>query len=131
MIYKKSQTSIEFIILVAALLFFFTIFFIAIQINISDKMKETKDIVVKEIAKTVQDEINLASQSDDGYYREFEIPNEIQGDDYNITIIEDLVYLKTADEKHAIALPVKKINGQIAKDKNIIKKINGEVQLNL
>lgn len=127
---KKSQTSAEFIILVSVLLFFFTIFFIAVQINMSDKIKERQNINVKEIALIVQDEINLAHQSDDGYYREFKIPKDIDGMDYNITLIENLVFIKTIDEKHAIALPVQNVTGQIVKDKNAIKKINGEVKLN-
>jgi uncharacterized protein (UPF0333 family) len=63
MIKKKSQTSLEFIILVATLLFFFSIFFIFIQISMADKTKQKKDIAIKEIALTIQNEINLAFQS--------------------------------------------------------------------
>jgi len=76
---KLSQSAIEFLILTGFLLFSFTIFFGVIQGNMSDKLKERQDLAVKSVAITVQDEINLASQSMDGYYRQFKIPEEING----------------------------------------------------
>ncbi len=127
---KRSQSAIEFIILVGFILFFFTTFFLAIQGNISDKLEERKTLRIKEIALAVQDEINLASQSSEGYYREFKIPNDISGQDYEVEIIEEMVYVKTQDGKHAIALPVQNVTGQIEKPDNIIKKENGVVKLN-
>ncbi len=128
---KISQTSLEFLILVTTLLFFFSIFFIFIQVSMSDRTKQKEDIALKEIALTVQNEINLAFQSSEGYNREFKIPNDLNGKDYNLTIVENMVYIKTNDGKNAIALPIQKINGQIYKNINKISKINGQVNLNV
>lgn len=127
---KSSQSAIEFLILTGFLLFSFTVFFVAIQGNMSDKLKERQEIAVKNIAVAVQDEINLASQSMDGYYRQFKIPEEINGKDYEINIIEGLVYLKTLDGKYAIALPVQNVAGDLVKGTNTIKKENEVVKLN-
>ena len=130
MISKKSQTAIEFIILIGFILFFFTTFFIVIQEDISEKSKERKTMAVKEIAMKVQDEINFAYQSINGYNREFNLPTNINGLEYSAEITDDLIYIKTQDNKHAIALPIKNITGQILKGENTIKKENGEVKLN-
>ena len=112
-------------------LFFFTLFFIAINESQSDEIKQKQTIYVQEIAFAIQDEINLAQEAREGYYREFKIPEKINGKDYNISIIEELVYVKTKDEKHAIALPIPPVNGQAIPGNNIIKKMNKLIYLNL
>jgi len=129
--YKNSQTSIEFFILVGFVLFFFTAFFLTIHENISDKIKERQTKLVIEIASTVQDEIDLAFESIDGYYREFTIPDYVASKSYKINITEGMVYVRTTDGKQAIALPVQNITGEIRKEENIIKKENGVVKLNV
>lgn len=126
---KKSQSAIEFMILVGFILFFFTLFFLAIRENMSDKLNERKNLAVKEIALSVQNEINLALKASDGYFRPFEIPEKINNQDYDISIVEKMVYVNLQD-KHAIALPVANITGEIKKGKNEIKKENGEIKLN-
>ena len=127
---KHSQTAIELMIIIGFVFFAFTAFFIAVQISTSDKIKEEQRLRVKEIVIDVQDEINLAFQSSDGYYREFKIPKNINGIEYEINIIEGLVYLKTIDNKNAIALPVQDVTGEINITDNIIKKEDGIVKLN-
>ena len=129
--YKNSQTSIEFVILVGFVLFFFTTFFLTIHGNIADKIKERQTKLVIEIASTVQDEIDLAFESIDGYYREFTIPDYVASKSYKINITEGMVYVRTTDGKQAIALPVQNITGQVRKKDNIIKKENGVVKLNV
>jgi len=128
---KRSQSAIELLILVGFLLFSFTIFFLVIQGNMSDKLRKRQDIAVKNIVLTVQDEINLAFQSSDGYSREFKIPENINGDKYEINIIDGMVYLRTYDGKYALALSVKNVTGDIQKNTNIIKKENWEIKLNV
>lgn len=127
---KKSQSSIEFIILVGFVLLFFIIFFLVIQINIGDKIKERKNLAVKEIAFAIQDEINLASKSTDGYQRRFKIANKIGEEDYYAKIIDGIIYVKTSDGKNAIALPVSNVTGDILKGDNLIRKENGGIYLN-
>jgi len=127
---KKSQSAIEFVILIGFVLFFFTVFFLTIQENMSDKLKQKTNLAVKEVALTVQDEINLASKASGGYYREFKIPDKISGRDYKINITENLVSIKTLDNKYAMALPVAATTGQINTGTNIIKKENGEIKIN-
>lgn len=129
--HKNSQTSIEFVILVGFVLFFFTVFFLTINENMSDKIKERQTKIVIEIASTVQDEIDLAFESIDGYSRTFILPDYVASKSYNIDITEGMVYVRTTDNKQAIALPVQNITGQVQKGDNIIKKENGVVKLNV
>ena len=126
---KKSQTALEFSMLVGFLLFFFVTFFLAIQGNMADKTAETKSAEIKELALNIQDEINLALGSTDGYSRNFTIPEYINGKDYEANITDNMIYVAIGKES-AIALPVAKVTGNIKKGENRIRKLNGEVLLN-
>ena len=127
---KKGQSAIEFLILVGAVLFFFLTFLFVIQSNLADKFKENKNTVVHDVALTVQEEINLAAKSSDGYSREFDLPLELLGEDYLINITAQLVYVRTASGGSAIALPVTNSTGQPVKGTNLITRINGSIYLN-
>jgi len=128
--FNKAQSAIEFVILVGAVLFFFTVFFLAVQENMSDKIREKYNIAIKEVALTVQDEINFALKSSNGYFREFKISESIEGKTYEISIIEDMVYVKTTDGKYAISLPVAPVVGQPKKDNNEITRVDNVIYLN-
>jgi len=130
MIYKNSQSAIEFLFLIGFVMFFFTVFFLIIQKDNADKIRERKEIAVREMALDVQNEINLAHQSLDGYSRNFNIPEKLNSLEYEINITEDMVYVRITDTREAIALPVLNVTGDLVKGTNKIKKENGEVFLN-
>ena len=127
---KKGQSAVEFLILIGAILFFFVAFLYMINLNISDKLRENKDLTIQEIAFQVQDEINLAHESVDGYYRKFELPLNVLGSEYEINVTAGVVYVRTTNGKHAIALPVVNVTGDVLKGTNVIQKNNGVVLLN-
>src|SRR3989338_8502223 len=110
---KKSQTAIEFLILFAAALLFFALFFAIINERISEKNKEKEMILIKNLALSIQDEINLAARATNGYQREFSVAEKISSKDYYINITDDRIYIKT--DKNAISYPVEKIEGSIKK----------------
>ncbi|MEM0465878.1 MAG: hypothetical protein QXW97_04240 [Candidatus Pacearchaeota archaeon] len=128
---NKSQSALEFISIIVALVFLFALLFVSINEKLSDKIKENNNIEIKEIAYNVQDEINLAFKSSDGYVRHFKIPNDINGKNFSISITANMIYVKSYDEKSAIAVPIPKISGNVVKGDNLIKKYNGTVYLNL
>lgn len=129
-IYKKGQGAVEFLILTGAIVFLFTLFFISLNENLRDKMVEKKNIEIKEIATSVRDEINLALKSSDGYSRQFKVPYDIDGEDYDINITGEMVYVKTSDNKYAIAIPVPSVTGDVKKGDNLILKRNGAIKIN-
>lgn len=127
---KKAQTAVELMIIIGFLLFFFIIFIGIIQSKIQEKSEEKKTIIIKDIVKNVQEEIDLAVKSTDGYTREFKLPEKILNDDYEISISEGIVYARTTNQKHAIAVNIKNVTGTISKGTNTITKQNGIVYLN-
>lgn len=127
---KKSQSSLEFIILIGAMLLFFIALSSTFQQNIAEKTKAKRNLEIQDLALAVQDEINLASSSTDGYERTFVIPEKLINLEYNITLTQKFVYIVTENEKHAMALPIQNVTGQIQKGSNIIRKQNGIVLMN-
>ena len=127
---KVGQGAIEFIILVGFIFFIFVAFLFAIRTNIADKTRESVDLEVKEIALIVQDEIVLAAGSSEGYYRNFELPEKVANRHYDVSIVNNLVYVNTTDGRHALSLSVLNVTGQPLKGNNFIRKVNGNIYLN-
>ena len=76
---KKSQSSIEFVIIVGAVLLAFITFLGILQKNLGEKNSERANLKFQELAESVQNELNIASKSTDGYQRTFTIQNKIEG----------------------------------------------------
>ena len=129
---KKAQSAVEFVILISVVLFFFIGLLIVIQYSISDKTYENRNVAFRETALSVQNEINLAYESTDGYYREFYVPEKVLGADYDITVQEGVIFVQSASGRHALSLPVPEdIEGTgIQKGDNVIRKQDGVVYLN-
>ena len=127
---KKAQGSIEFIVITGFILVMFIVILGVIQERSIEKSKEKREIALKDTAKNIQKEINLAFESTNGYTRSFEVPGKIINAEYNITLVKGLVYLETLDKKNAIALPIPEITGIIKNGTNTIRKINNTVIIN-
>jgi alpha-N-acetylglucosamine transferase len=127
---KKGQVGMEFMIIAGALIFFCALFLLAVQNRQEERVYQRQIIQLKEIALTVQNEINLASESTEGYIREFEIPTTAGSQEYEINLTQGSIYIKTTNDKHALSLPIPEVEGNINKTYNLIKKINGTVYLN-
>lgn len=130
--YNKTQIGMEFFIITALLLFLFVTFFVAIEAHVSERSREKEEIFIKDLALSIKDEIDLATKATDGYIREFNVPENIYGKDYGITIIKEgefpNIYINTS--RNAISFPIADVEGNIIKGTNTIRKENGTVYLN-
>jgi hypothetical protein len=127
---KKGQSAAEFMIIIAFALFFLIGIIIAIEAGRSDKVQEERDRFMNEVALSIVDEINLAAGSTDGYARQFKIQGNSLGVEFNASIVEGSVYLKSYDGKHALAYAVQNVTGDVIIGNNLIERINGTIYLN-
>ncbi len=125
---KNAQSAIEFAALFGFVLFFFVTFFAIIQSNQSDKYKEKERILVQDVGLGIKEEIDLAAESSDGYFREFNVPQNILGIDYEINIEDSLLYLSSENAWSSYQIP--NVTGTIQKGLNNISKQNGSVFIN-
>jgi uncharacterized protein (UPF0333 family) len=127
---KKAQSSVEFLILAGFVLLFIIIFLSALNKNLSESFIQRRENILNNLIVSVQDEINLASKSSEGYSREFYLIKTIDNLDYNISIIEGTLYIITEDKKHSSAVLVTSVIGQPKRETNLIRKQDGNVYLN-
>jgi len=125
---KKGQGAIEFLSLFIVVFLFFTIFLLAVQENTNDKNVEKQNILANNIALTIQDEVNLAFNAPDGYYREFYLPTSIFGNDYDVSFVGNSVYLES--NKIKLSYSIRSVEGEIRTGTNIITKTGGVVYVN-
>jgi len=128
MLKKKCQSIIEFMIIFGVLIFFFVVFMAIIQDNINEKNLEKETFLANNIALSVQNEIELASESPDGYYRDFYVPLNLIGKEYEIQLVDNFVYIRA--HKIGLAYNILNYTGNIVKGNNIIQKQNGTVYIN-
>ncbi len=124
---KKSQIAIEFLILLA-MSFFIIISFMIIIVSISKtnaRIQSFSDI--DDLGKSLQQEVMLASQLEDGYIRKINVPVTLNGLDYNISYGESpkegYIFLGFKDTEAYYFIP--KILGNITRGDNYIRKNNG------
>ena len=127
----KSQSAVEFFILIGVLFFIFLIFLYLFQSDLASKADKRKDEMIRETALSIQNELSLASESSDGYLRTFEIPRTILGSNYEANITSGFIYVRTSDGSHAISLPVQNVTGDLNITTNKIRKVEGAVYLNV
>jgi len=77
----------EFVILTGFMLLAFLIFYIVIQSKLVEANKDNVDTSAKQVELLVVNELKLAESVTDGYYREFELPSNVDGLDYTVDII--------------------------------------------
>jgi len=111
-------------------MFFTALFLLVVQQDTSEESYKKENILLKDIALTVQNEINLAVESGDGYLREFDLPEKAGNLDYEIIIDNKIIYIKTTPLRHALTVPSPEIIGNVNKTHNIIKKTSGVIYLN-
>lgn len=126
----KGQSSVEFMLVVIGVIFFFTMFFVALQGIISTKLQAKYDTALEEIASNVQHELQLAQEAGSGYERIIVLPQVANTANYSISLIAGSVYIWTIDGKHALALPIINTTGMIQKGSNTIKNIDNRVYVN-
>ncbi len=127
---KKGQSAAEFMIIIAFALFFLIGIIIAIEASRSSSIQTQRDKFMNEVALSIVDEINLAAGSTDGYARQFKIQGNALGVEFNASIVEGSVYLRSYDGKHALAYAVQNVTGDLIMGNNLIERINGSVYLN-
>lgn len=125
---KKGQGATEFAVIFGFVLFAFVMFLAIIQSNQGERNKDRARLLLQNTALDVQDEINLAAESSDGYIREFKVPDEILGKDYEINLTSGRV--QASLDGYYVSYKVFSVTGNIQKGNNLIKKENGVVYLN-
>jgi hypothetical protein len=130
---RKAEVSTEFMVFIGILLVFFVFFVGIIGANNNDINDSTVFKNAENILNTVTNEINTASRIE-GYYRNFFIPEKlIDGENYSITVYEDLriVKIEWDNGKNIMNnIQTENVEGNVTPGNNNITRTDGVVKIN-
>ena len=127
---SKSQSAIEFIILASFMLLVILSFFAITSSKVLEAREEGDRKIANDIADFAYNEIEIAKSLNDGYARNFTMPQNVNGINYTINIIDNReLVVNYLDYEYVKFLPAN-VTGTIAKGSNKISKNNGFIFIN-
>jgi len=125
---KRGQSAIELMIIIGVVLTFFTIFISVIYSSQAEKTQQQEKRELLNIALDIREEIEAASETLDGYKREFVVPRKVMGHNYTIEKIGNDIQMKS--EENALVITARDFEGEIKKGVNVIERKDGKIYIN-
>lgn len=125
---KNAQVAMEFVILVGISFGALIVFTIFVGDNLTSVQQETDYFKLKDLALATKSEISLAAKLEDGYQRSLYVPLTIDGLEYNISQNGNYILFQSVDAEYQIIVP--NYQGNLEKGHNIIRKIDGAIEVN-
>jgi hypothetical protein len=131
---KKGQVTFEFMFFIGMGVLLFVIFAIISVNYLQDSYKQKQNINGQDLVDIIRNELNLAGRAENGYHREYQLPSDLGGLDYNIQIVtgarEVAIGTDNTDYVGKLSTDVTKdLSSCIPGKKLILTKEDGEVKL--
>jgi len=137
--FKKAQSSTEFLILVSFLFVIFVAFILVISKLGGDIQRERTSNLLEDVGEVIDAEIKLALKVSDGYEREFYLPLKLDGKEYEIEYRQNLglgeIIIRydpslNMNKEYFFVVPKDVVVNSIAPGKNLIKRTEEGVFIN-
>jgi hypothetical protein len=102
---NKAQAAIEFIILIGFIAFIVGALIAVFGNVIFEEQKEVEQEQIDSFLTYVEEEIQLAKNSPNGYKRTFTLPEEVYGKNYTFFFANDAIAIQWEDKEAAKFLP--------------------------
>lgn len=128
--YLKSQSATEFIVLAAFMLLVIVGFVAVTSSKVIEANDEGNRKIAEDIANLAYREIETAKSVNDGYTRNFVMPQQVNGIDYTLSITDNReLSVNYLGNEYVKFLP-SNVTGNIIKGSNKISKSSGIISLN-
>ena len=126
----KGQAATEFIIVtgIVLLILFVLLFAVANDINVLQNKKELA--AVKNVGFMIQNELFNAAYVQDGYYREFDVPDSNKGVKFTLSIANNYLTVISTENSMLQEFPLPEVVGNIQFGTNIVRREGGVIYLN-
>lgn len=126
---RTGQSGLEFLVTMAlALLLFTATYSVFIEKKqLADQNQRQQD--AEEIADKTAFNLDLALTEGNGYSRSFELPQDIDGEDYNVTIGEEIVLVEYLETSTLATTAVNSIDGTVKPGENTVKNLEGTINV--
>jgi len=125
---SKAQVSVEFFILMGMAFLIAIAFEIAALDQLKDFRVQRESDSVKDLAIKLQKEVLIAASVEDGYIREFTIPNNLDSVNYTLTTLNYTITVESKNSIYTISIP--NSAGNVTKGSNTINKTGGVIHIN-
>ncbi len=127
----RAQIAIEFVMLAGMAVILLVVILVAAAAISSDKGDETAYNELRDFGASLQRELIVAAEMQEGYNRIVEIPEKINGREYSIiTWSNNESYIAIEYKGREIYFATPKTSGEFTKGHNRITKKDGTIQLN-
>ena len=125
----RAQSSMEFFTLVGLAFLAVIIFVIASAGEVKEFADQKNFFLIKDVALTLQKESSIAASVEDGYEREFTLPEKLESRiDYFIITQNRSITVNSSITVFSVAIP--DVTGNFTKGTNKIEKIDGKIYVN-
>ena len=118
----KGQLSIEYTFLMAIGFVMLIIALIYVGERMTDMSQEAHKEMVIDVASAIQSEMSFAGRATPGYKRQFFVPIELNGIEYNITQLGRDLIISTDRFEYGVSIPY--VEGNVSKGFNTIRNID-------
>lgn len=87
---KRAQIAIEFLVLTAISFFFLAGILVVLSVLSSQNADMRRQAALDDLGSSLKNEFSIASEMENGYHRELNLPKKISGRNYNITLEEGI-----------------------------------------
>lgn len=123
---KKSQVSLEFLLLIGFVFMVSLGFILSASIQISNFTDEKNNEAIADFGNALKTELTLASVVHPGYYRKISLPEKINGKiEYTVEMKNSTIIIVA--QKYYFNNIIPNTQGQLQKGNNIIRNQNGVV----
>ena len=127
---QKSQSAVEFIVLASFMVLVLLGFFAVTSSKVLEAKEEGNKKIAQDIADFAYREIEVAKSLNDGYSRFFEMPQNVNGINYSINIIDNKELVINYLGNEYIKFLPSNVTGTFAKGNNKISKSDGVLFIN-
>ena len=124
----NGQVAMEFVLLVMLAFMILVVFSAVSREQYKNIRKESEYAALKDVVGMFQSEINTAYGVADDYKRIFFAPDDVEGYDYTIIVVDS--YLIGESENFEVGMRIPPIQGNVTKGNNTIMRKGGAVFLN-
>jgi len=126
---KKAQFTIEFMLLFAMAFLVFLILIIFVTKYLDYSHNESDKLALDTFAENIKKNIVLARESGQNFEVQIDIPLEYDGKIINVTVDQDVLYVKNNVTNYMVMKTIPIVNGEFKLGCNKIKKENDVISI--
>ena len=128
---RRGQSSFEFLAIMGVLFLVVMGAFGFVQNRMYSVVKEKNDETMEGVANIIRSEFSLAASINGDYYRKFSLPQTVDGLNYTISLKGGSDVVISVEESNNVIFLNQNVTGTIVKGENYIKKVNGNISVNV